>query len=119
VAVAHAKGGRQRVIAVITPQRQPLLPDRSTVGKSLPGFAVSNWNGVFVPAKTSVWVSEKRFVEFNNALKAQSVRDRQRAVGIEPVASASRPEFAQFLMADAARWRKIVHDANVKVEYIV
>jgi len=116
VAVPHVKGGRLRVIAVTTPQRQPLLPDLPTVGESLPGFAVSNWNGVFAPAKTSPTIAEKLFAELSRALKAPALRERQNAAGIEPAGSASRAEFASFLRADAERWRKIIRDANVKVE---
>jgi tripartite-type tricarboxylate transporter receptor subunit TctC len=116
VAVPHVKGGRLRVIAVTTPQRQPLLPDLPTVGESLPGFAVSNWNGVFAPARTPVAVAEKLFAELNRTLKAPALRERQNAAGIEPAGSASRAEFASFLRADAERWRKIIRDANVKIE---
>ncbi len=116
VAVPHVKGGRLRALAVTTPQRQPLLADLPTVGESLPGFAVSNWNGVFVPAKTPAAVAEKLFVELNKALKAPTLRERQHAVGIEPAGSVSRIEFAAFVRADAERWQKIIRDANVKVE---
>jgi tripartite-type tricarboxylate transporter receptor subunit TctC len=116
VAVPHVKSGRLRVIAVTTPNRQPLLPDLPTVGESLPGFAVSNWNGIFVPAKTSVAVAEKLFGELNKAVKVPVVRERQNAVGIEPTGSASRAAFVQFLREDAERWRKIIRDAGVKVE---
>jgi tripartite-type tricarboxylate transporter receptor subunit TctC len=116
VAVPHVKGGRLRVIAVTTPQRQPLLPDLPTVGESLPGFAVSNWNGVFAPARTPVAVADKLFVELNRTLKAPALRERQNAAGIEPAGSTSRAEFTSFLRADAERWRKIIRDANVKIE---
>jgi tripartite-type tricarboxylate transporter receptor subunit TctC len=116
VAVPHVKGGRLRAIAVTTPQRQSLLPDLPAVGESLPGFAVSNWNGVFVPAKTPTTVVEKLFVELNKALRAPALRERQHAVGIEPAGSASRDEFARFVRSDAGRWRTIIRDANVKVE---
>jgi tripartite-type tricarboxylate transporter receptor subunit TctC len=116
VAVPHATSGRLRVIAVTTPKRQPLLPDLPTVGETLPGFAVSNWNGVFVPAKTREAVAERLFVELNRAVKVPGVRKRQNAAGIEPVGSASRAAFAQFLREDAQRWRKIIRDAGVKVE---
>lgn len=116
VAVPHVKGGRLRVIAVTTPSRQPLLPDLPTVGESLPGFAVSNWNGIVVPAKTPAAVAEKLFVELNKAVKVPVVRERQNAVGIEPTGSASRAAFVQFMRVDAERWRKIIRDAGVKVE---
>lgn len=116
VAVAHVKGGRLRVLAVTTLQRQPLLSDLPTVGESLPGFAVSNWNGVFAPAKTPAMVAEKLFIELNVALKAPALRERQHAVGIEPAGSASRNEFTAFVRKDAERWQKIIRDANVRVE---
>jgi len=116
VALPHVKSGRLRVLAVTTAKRQPLLPDLPAVAETVPGFDISNWNGMFVPAKTPRAIADHLFVEINKAIKNAEVKKRQNAAGIEPVGSASRAEFVKFLRDDSARWAKIVKDANIKVE---
>jgi tripartite-type tricarboxylate transporter receptor subunit TctC len=116
VAVPHVKAGRLRALAVITPKPQPLLPDLPTVAESLPGFGLSNWNGIFLPAKTPTTVADRMFVEVNKALKAGDLKERQNAMGIEPVGSPSREAFVRFVREEAGRWSKIVKDANVTTD---
>lgn len=115
-AVPHIQSKRLRALAVATPKRQPLLPDLPAIAESVPGFGVSNWNGIFAPAKTPRAVSEKLFAEINKASLAPPVKQRQNAAGIVPVTSASREEFVQFIREDTARWAKITRDANIELE---
>jgi tripartite-type tricarboxylate transporter receptor subunit TctC len=115
-AVPHIKSGRLRAIAVTTAKRQALLPDLPAVAEAVPGFGVSNWNGIFVPAKTPARVADRLFGEVKKALASPEVKRRQNNVGIEPVGSASRAEFVQFIRDDMARWAKIVKDANISIE---
>jgi len=115
-AVPHVRGGRLRTIAVTTPQRQPLLADLPALSEVIPGFGASNWNGMFVPAKTPRAVADRLFVEINKAMQDAEVKRRQNAVGIEPGGSPSRAEFVRFIREDRARWAKIIRDANIKVE---
>jgi tripartite-type tricarboxylate transporter receptor subunit TctC len=116
VAAPHVKSGRLRALAVITPQRQPLLPDLQTVAESVPGFGLNNWNGIFAPAKTPRDIANRLFLEINRALKAPDLKERQNALGIEPVGSESSEDFAKFVGAETERWGKIIRDANIKIE---
>ena len=116
VAAPHVKSGRLRALAVITPQRQPLLPDLQTVAESVPGFGLNNWNGIFAPAKTPRDIANRLFLEINRALKAPDLKERQNALGIEPVGSESREDFATFVGAETERWGNIIRDANIKIE---
>ncbi|MPZ45768.1 MAG: tripartite tricarboxylate transporter substrate binding protein [Betaproteobacteria bacterium] len=116
VAVPHIKSGRLRALAVTTPKRQPLLPDLPSVSETVPGFGVSNWNGIFAPAKIPAAVADRLFAELNKASLAPEVKRRQNNAGIEPGGSASRAEFARFLRDDTARWAKIVKDARINIE---
>jgi tripartite-type tricarboxylate transporter receptor subunit TctC len=115
-AVPHVRGGRLRAIAVSTPQRQPLLADLPAVSEVIPGFGASNWNGMFVPARTPRRIADRLFVEINQAMRHPDVKKRQNAVGIEPGGSASREEFVKFIREDRARWARIIRDANIKLE---
>ena len=116
VAAPHVSTGRLRILAVTTPQRQPLLPDLPAVGESVPGFAVSNWTGVFVSSKTPRRITDRLFAEFNKAVLYPDVKTRQNAAGIDPIGSASIAEFQTFVREDARRWAGIIRDANIKVE---
>lgn len=116
VALPHQKSGRLRILAVTTPQRQPLLPGLPTVGESVPGFSVSNWTGLFAPAKTPRRVVNKLLAELNKGLKNPDVIKRMHGGGLEPGASASPEEFAKFIHDETVRWAKVIRDANIKVE---
>ena len=116
VAAPHVSAGKLRALAVTTASRQPLLGNLPPVAETLPGYGVSNWNGIFAPSGTPASVVDRLFIEINRALKAPEVKKRQNYSGIEPEGSASRGEFAKFLREDRARWAKIIRESGIKVE---
>jgi len=115
-AVPHVNSGRLRMLAVITPQRQPLLPELPAIAETVQGFGVSNWEGLFAPGKTPAPVLDKLFAEINRALTMPELRKRQHAAGIDPQGSASRDEFSRFVREEMTRWAKLVRDAKIQVE---
>ena len=116
VAMPHVKAGRLRVFAVTTPKRQPLLPDLPTVGETVPGFDVSNWTGLFAPAKTPGSVTSTLLSAVKKATADPEARKRMHGGGLEPGASASTEEFEKFLRNETARWAKIIKEADIRVE---
>lgn len=116
VAAPHLQSGKLRLLAVTPSQRQPLLSETPTVAETVPGFAVSNWQGLFVPARTPRAIVQRLFVETNKALKTPEVKKRFNAGGMEPIGSSSQEDFAKFVRDETVRWAKIVKEANVKVE---
>jgi tripartite-type tricarboxylate transporter receptor subunit TctC len=116
VAVPHINSGKLRALAVTTGHRQPLLPDLPPIAETLPGFDISNWNGIFAPARTPAAIANRLFTEINKAMRAPEVKKRQNYAGIEPEGSPSREDFAKFLREDRARWGKIIREAAIKLE---
>ena len=116
VAQPHLKSGRLRALAVITPERQPLVPDLPTVAESVAGFGLNNWNGIFAPARAPKEVVQRLFVEINRALQAPDLKQRQNGAGIEVVGSPSIEDFRRVVRGDAARWGKIIKDAKIELE---
>jgi tripartite-type tricarboxylate transporter receptor subunit TctC len=116
VAVPHLQSGKLRALAVTTAKRQPLLPDLPPVAEAVPGFDISNWNGIFAPGGTPRHIADRLFVEISKAMLAPGVKKRQNYAGIEPGGSASRAAFTQFLREDRARWGKIIREAGIKLE---
>jgi tripartite-type tricarboxylate transporter receptor subunit TctC len=116
VAVPHLNSGKLRALAVTTAHRQPLLPDLPPIAETLPGFDISNWNGIFVPAKTPARIADRLFAEINKAMLVPEVKKRQNYFGIEPEGSPSRESFAKFMREDRARWGKFIRDAGIVLE---
>jgi tripartite-type tricarboxylate transporter receptor subunit TctC len=116
VALPHFKAGRLRILAVTTPQRQPLLPELPTVGESVQGFDVSNWTGLFAPSRTPRPVVSRLSDSVRDAIREPDVIKRLRGGGLEPGASASPEEFAKFIRAETVRWAKLIREANITVE---
>lgn len=112
----YVKGGRLTGLAVPSAKRSPALGHVPTFNESgLSGFDVSSWVGILAPVKTPRPVVERLQKEIAAALRAQQVRDRYAALGIEPVGNAPG-EFTEQIRADLARWEKVVKAANLRVE---
>lgn len=116
VAAPFVKTGRLRALAVTTAERQPLLPDLPTVAETVPGFALSNWNGMFAPGKLAPGIAERLHDGIVKALKEPDVVQRFHQNGMEPVASPTRADFTAFVSADTERWARIVRDAHLKFD---
>jgi tripartite-type tricarboxylate transporter receptor subunit TctC len=116
VSLPHVKSGRLRLLGVTTPERQALLPELPALSEVIPGFGLSNWNGLFLPGRTSAMIADRLFIEANKAIQSPELKRRQAAAGIEPAGSASRAAFAQFVREDTARWARIVKQSGIVVE---
>jgi tripartite-type tricarboxylate transporter receptor subunit TctC len=116
VAVPHVNAGRLRALAVTTSRRQPLLRDLPPIAETLPGFDISNWNGIFAPARTPPRIADRLFAEFNKAMLVPEVKKRQNYAGIEPEGSPSREAFAKFMREDRARWGTFIREAGISLD---
>jgi tripartite-type tricarboxylate transporter receptor subunit TctC len=114
--VGLIKGGRVRAMAITNSKRFPLLPELPTVAEAgIPGFAVNNWCGVFVPAGTPAEVVARLNAELVKVLAMPDVRKRLLDNGIGAVANTPE-QFAAYIRAETTKWAAVIKDANVKVE---
>jgi tripartite-type tricarboxylate transporter receptor subunit TctC len=114
--LAQVKGGRVRALAVTTAKRSALAPELPTIAESgLPGFDISTWFGLFVPAGTPRPVVDRLHAEFTKALAAPDVREKMLNLGAEPVGSTPE-QFAAYVKAEAAKYAKLVKASGAKVD---
>lgn len=112
----HIKSGKLNAIAVSSARRAAIFPDLPTIAESgFPGYAVDNWYGVGVPAKTPPAVVARLHAEIARALKSPAVEQRLRADGSEP-SGISPAEIAAIVRDDMQRWRKIVKQQGIRAE---
>src|SRR5437660_1370239 len=115
-AVPLVQGGRVRMLAVMTSQRAPGLPDVPTMVESgFPNLIVEAWTGVMVPAKTPPAVVSKFNGEVNKVLALQDVKAA--AARIDVTLAGGTPETLDALVKkEIKQWTQVVQRANIKPE---
>jgi tripartite-type tricarboxylate transporter receptor subunit TctC len=114
-AIPHVKSGKLKGIAVTSARRSTALPELPAVAETLPGYDVTSWYAILVPAKTPQAIVARLNSEINKVLATPEVRERLSAQGVE-VAGSSSAELAAFIKTDAVRWAKLVKDAGIRLE---
>jgi tripartite-type tricarboxylate transporter receptor subunit TctC len=108
-----AAQGKVRALAVTSRQRAPMLPDVPTLAESgLPGFDVSNWNGMLAPAGTPPAIVAKITEVLSRELATPQTRQWLAQTAYQPSGEVG-PDFAAFLQAESERWARVIHDANI------
>jgi len=112
----HIEVGRVRALAVTTPKRSLGMPNLPTIAESgVPGYDVTSWNGMLVPAKTPPEIIRRLNVEFNKALTIPDLRDKLIANGHEPVGG--EPErLGNLIRSEIAKWAKVVKSSGMKID---
>jgi tripartite-type tricarboxylate transporter receptor subunit TctC len=112
----HIRSGRIRGLAVTTLQRSPALPDLPTADESdLPGFNVSSWFAMFVPARTPPEVVQAIYSGTAAVLGQPSVRDKFTEFGARVVGS-TPTQLANHLNSEMKKWGPIIKAANIRAD---
>ena len=112
----HIDAKRLVALAVSSRERSPLVPDLPTVGEAgLPGFDSWTWFGVFGPAGTPHAVVERVNAEMNRIVGDPAIKERFAQLGFE-TAGGTPADFAAVVQSEAAKWSKVIREANVRPE---
>jgi tripartite-type tricarboxylate transporter receptor subunit TctC len=112
-ALPLAKNGQMRAIGVTTKERSSIAPQIPTLAEAgLPGFDVSAWTGLFVPAGTPAAVIDRLNAETRKILGDQKYVSLIQGMGTD-VAASSPQEFGEFVRDDVARWTKVIDNAGI------
>ena len=112
-ALPLAKSGQMRAIGVTTKERSSIAPDIPTLAEAgLPGFDVSAWTGLFVPAGTPAAVIDRLNAETRKILGDQKYVALIQGMGTDVTASTPQ-EFGEFVRDDVARWTKVIDNAGI------
>lgn len=113
-AMPHVKAGKLRPLALTVARRSALMPDVPTMQESgYKEFDTSTWFGFFVPAATPRSTVSKLHSELVRVLNNKDVNDFLVSTGVE-VAPSTPEELTRFVRSDAARYAKIIKQANIQ-----
>ena len=115
-AVPHIRSGKLRAIAVTTVKRSSALPDVPTIAEAgLPGYDLSPWFAVYMPAGAPRPVVAKINAALVEAMKLPEVKVRFAAIGAEPIGSTPE-QLAAHLEAEMAKWGKIIQARGIRAD---
>ena len=119
VLVPHIKSGAVQAVAVSTVQRSPILPNVPALAESgiaaLNGFDTGGWFSMYTTLRTPAGVVKKLNGEILTLLERADVRDRLLTFGATPLPG-TPDDLRRQLAREVPRWRKVIQDADIKVE---
>lgn len=114
-AEALARDGNVRVLAVLSPERLPLLPNVPTMKEQGVDLSVSIFQGLFAPARTPAPV-----VALLNQAVARGLQDPQMLEILRGQASVAEPmttpQLADLVKEEQEAWGRVVRTANIRLD---
>ena len=112
-ALEHVRGGKAVPVAVGEPARLPALPDIPAVAETVPGFEMSAWVAIFVPAKTPKDVVARLSQEVAALLKDPDVvkifaEQQILAFYKDP------DDLARYIKVELEKWDRVIKTAGIK-----
>ncbi len=114
--IPHVRAGKLRALAVTSAQRSSMAPRVPTLAESgVPGYDVSSWYGLMVPAGTPNEIIARLHAAAANALGQPDVKKRFGTTDLEP--RGSTPEqFGAQVRSEVAKWGKVVKESGMRAD---
>ena len=114
-AIPYVKDGRLRALAVTGARRSPAMPELPTIAESgVPGYNVSTWYGLLVPAGTPQAVITKLNTEVVRILNQSETRERMG--GIVELIPSTPDQFAAHIKQEIVRWAGVVKRSGARAD---
>jgi tripartite-type tricarboxylate transporter receptor subunit TctC len=108
--------GQVRALAVLSPQRNPALPDVPTAAEvGLAALEGGAWFGLIAPAGTPRAVIDWLNAEARRAYEVPETRERLTRQGLR-LPLGTPEEFAALIAAEGKRWGEVIRRGNIKLE---
>lgn len=112
-ALPYIQSGKLIPIGVTSTQTIPFLPNVPPIGKTLPGFELGNWYGLFAPAGTPKAIVQQINQDIRDILQNPEVKKTLFKTGFENVPSLSSDQFTQFVRSEIDKWSKLIKTSNI------
>ena len=110
----YVTGGRLRMLAVMSAERSPALPDVPTLKEQgLPRLEVESWYGALAPAATPATVIARLNSDIVALLQQPEIREQLAKQGMNP-AGGPPERFGALVKSELARWSRVVAAAKIK-----
>ena len=115
-ALAQVKAGKLRALAVTTAKRAAAAPELPTVAEAgVPGFDVSNWQGIVAPSHLPRPLIERLNRDINAVLNSPQMNDSLAIQGLE-AAGGTPEQFAALIKREVIKYAAIIKAAGLRAE---
>ena len=115
-AMTFVRGGKLKVLAVTSLQRDPAIPDVPTASEAgVPGYEVSAWYGLLFPAGTPPAIVKKASDDIAQIVQSPEIRAKLLAQGATPVGS-TPAQFAAHIKKEIAKWSAVVKASGARID---
>jgi tripartite-type tricarboxylate transporter receptor subunit TctC len=111
----HIRSGAVRALAVMSPGRNPAIPDVPAISETIPDLAINAGTGIGVPAKTPPEIIERLNRDINACLADPALKRRYADVGAVPIIM-TPAEVRARIASDTEKWRRVIETAALKPE---
>ena len=112
----HVRAGRVRALGVTSLKRSPAFPELPTISEAgVPGFEVSTWSGVVIPAGAPKGIVSRLNTEINQVLVSPLATEKLGGSGYELVGGTSE-RFTAFVRKETAKWADVIKRTGAKVD---
>ncbi|MCE9639024.1 MAG: tripartite tricarboxylate transporter substrate binding protein [Betaproteobacteria bacterium] len=114
--LVHVQSGRLRTLGVSSAKRTATMPDVPTIAEAgVPGYEMSPWIGVFVPAATPRELIVRLNGEINKALKSPDVSQLLASQALDALGGTPE-EFDARIKLDYEKYAKLIKLTGAKVD---
>jgi tripartite-type tricarboxylate transporter receptor subunit TctC len=111
--LAQWRNQKARPLAVLSPQRSPLLPGIATMTElGYPHIVYESWYGVLAPAGTPPAIIAKVNADIQKAMALPDVKSQLELQGLQ-AAGGSPAQFEAFMRAEIDKWGQAIKAAKV------
>jgi len=115
-AVPYVKAGKLRALGVAGVKRSALMPDVPTLQEQgIADVDISQWYGIFAPAKTPAPVIAQLNKVLNEVLADKSVIQRLEDHGAE-VSTMTPEQMRTYVAQEQVKWKKVVQAARISAD---
>jgi len=112
---AADQSGRIKVLALLSPKRDPDAPEYPVVAESVPGVSALSLVGIVAPAATPKELVHRIGADIARAVKSSDLTERMKQQGMEPIGSTPE-QFDTVIRSEIEKWAKVVKVSGAKVD---
>jgi len=114
--MAMIQAGKVRTLATTNADGTKLLPGVPPIGKTVKGFDLTSWNGIFAPAGTPRAVVDKLNAELQVVLADKAVQEHLAQIGFEVSPTKTPEAFAKYVADQLAHWTSLIQQAGIPAQ---
>ena len=114
--LSNIQAGSLRALAMLSPQRSPLLPDLPTSAElGYPGIVSSSWVGLAAPANTPAPIVARLANATDQVFASDAYRALIKKTGFE-LFGFNDQQTAAFIKTEVEKWAAVAKSANIRID---